>query len=86
MARHLWIGVSREHQMVRNDEQLEAEIAANHSRYDEHAIPIRTRASDRPMRLAPLRQRERVRVGKRSIWWRLLQWLRQPRAFKGGPL
>jgi hypothetical protein len=66
MATHNWPGTSADLRRVpksddESDDEIELEIAANRSYFDEHATPIRTRHSD-GTRLAPLR-RQRIAVG-----------------------
>jgi hypothetical protein len=66
MATHNWPGTSADLRRVpksddESDDEIELEIAANRSYFDEHAAPIRTRHSD-STRLAPLR-RPRILIG-----------------------
>jgi hypothetical protein len=62
MATHNWPGTSADLRRVpKSDDEIELEVAANRSIFDEHATPIRTRHSD-GTRLAPLR-RQRIAVG-----------------------
>lgn len=59
---HNWPGTYRALRAVpMSDDELDEEVAANRSRFDEHATPIRTRSTDRAWpntgrRLAPLRR------------------------------
>lgn len=83
MATHNWPGVRADlRQVPRSDEEIDSEVAANRSRFDEHATPIRTRASD--MRHAALRRPGVLPVG--GGWLRTFfgwfRWLRKPYAFR----
>jgi hypothetical protein len=65
-TQHNWPGTSPHLRLVpMSEEEREAEVAANHSRYTETVNPIRTRSTDAPgMRLAPLRQSKHERRRK----------------------